>query len=479
MSATASSNAVEANGVGHVSTDERSGRPSSQFTLWFTSNIQFATLVTGALATAVLGLPFWAAAIAIISGTCLGSALLALMSSLGPRLGSGQLVQSRGPFGYFGNYVIAALTFLNGCGWFAVSTVLGTFALQALVPAISFTVGLIALAIVQVIVAVFGYHIIHQAGRILAVLLSILFLIMTIYAAMKLDLGPRPNPATAGPLGFSGAFILVVSITSARTLGFAPYASDFSRYLPVGVGPRKVFLYVFSGAAIGGMWVSIVGAALGTLRNIGSPADLVSDILPAGLATAALIILILSTAISSCVDIYSASLAALVMGLPLKRWAAALAVGAIGAVVAWIAGTGDYYTNFQSFLQFIGYWVGPWIAVMAIRCIMVARTRLGVRIDELYNREHRFGPGLVGFGVGILVSIPFMNQPGMFVGPFASANPHWGDITNLVGFLASAIVYLALMATRHNAPHPSRPVEAERDPDPLNSLDAATTKENQ
>lgn len=442
MSTKTTTSALETAGIEHVGDGDRHGKPSSQFTLWFTSNIQFATLVTGALATAVLGLPFWAAAVAIAVGTCLGSALLALMSSLGPRLGSSQLVQSRGPFGYYGNYVIAALTFLNGCGWFAVSTVLGVFALQALAPALPFTAGLVILAIAQVLVAVFGYRVIHQAGRILAIVLGVLFLILAIYAAFKLDLGPMPHPAASGPLGFSGAFILVVAITSARTLGFSPYASDFSRHLPATTAPRRVFRNGFFGAALGGVWVSVVGAALGTLGNIGSPADLVAHALPAVLAIATLIVLILSTAVSSCVDIYSASLATLVMGLPLRRWAAALIVGAIGTGVAWLAGTGNYYNNFQSFLQFVGYWIGPWIAVMLIRYVTVSRGRF--RIRDLYSRDHALGAGLISFIVGVLASIPFMNQSGMFVGPFAAANPHWGDITNLVGFLVSGIVFLAL-----------------------------------
>lgn len=223
---------VEANGIGFVEDGERHGRPSSQFTLWFTSNIQFATLVTGALATAVLGLPFWAAAVSIILGTCVGSALLALMSSIGPRLGSTQLVQSRGPFGYYGNYLIAALTFLNGCGWFAVSTVLGAFALQALLPTLSFPVGLTLLAIAQVLVAVFGYRIIHHAGQVLSIVLTVLFLIVAVFAIGKVDLDASTAAAASSPLGFGGAFILVIAITSARTLGFSPYASDFSRYLP-------------------------------------------------------------------------------------------------------------------------------------------------------------------------------------------------------------------------------------------------------
>ncbi|MEU5852669.1 hypothetical protein [Saccharopolyspora shandongensis] len=42
-----------------------------------------------------------------------------------------------------------------------------------------------------------------------------------------------------------------------------------------------------------------------------------------------------------------------------------------------------------------------------------------------------------------------MNQPELFVGPFAAAHPGYGDIAHVVGFVVAGIGYLTLRkATR-------------------------------
>ena len=47
---------VETKGIEPVLPEERHGRPSSVFSLWFGANVEFTTLVTGVLATSVFGL---------------------------------------------------------------------------------------------------------------------------------------------------------------------------------------------------------------------------------------------------------------------------------------------------------------------------------------------------------------------------------------------------------------------------------------
>lgn len=58
-----------------------------------------------------------------------------------------------------------------GIGWAAVTVILGGQALKALVPAIPYWLGTLVLVVLQLIVAVFGYNMIHYLERILAVVL--------------------------------------------------------------------------------------------------------------------------------------------------------------------------------------------------------------------------------------------------------------------------------------------------------------------
>ena len=51
---------VERRTIDHIPETERHGRARDLFTIWFGSNIMLLTVATGAVATAVYGLPVWA-----------------------------------------------------------------------------------------------------------------------------------------------------------------------------------------------------------------------------------------------------------------------------------------------------------------------------------------------------------------------------------------------------------------------------------
>jgi hypothetical protein len=62
----------------------------------------------GALSTSVFGLDFLPAAIAIVLGTVISACLIGLLSTRGAQTGLVQLIQTRAPFGWFGNLPAAA-----------------------------------------------------------------------------------------------------------------------------------------------------------------------------------------------------------------------------------------------------------------------------------------------------------------------------------------------------------------------------------
>jgi NCS1 family nucleobase:cation symporter-1 len=428
---------VESKGIEPIRVDERHGRPRSLFTLWFSGNVQFATLITGALATSLFGLQFWLGALAIAIGTVLGSSLVGLLSTRGPRTGLAQLIQARGPFGYFGNLPAAVFVVLNGLGWFAVDTVLGVFILRNLLH-VSFLFALMIMVVVQVGIAIVGYSLIHAVERVLAVVLTVVFVIVSFYGFNTAHVsgeGHSPTP------GVAGAFILTVAVTSARCLGFAMYASDYSRYLPQQTLPRRVFLAAFGGGALGGVWIGVLGAALGTATEITDPSSLVTGLLPKVFGIITLIALVCSTVASTVIDLYSGSMAALVMGVPIRRWISALVVGAVGTLVCWFAGQQDYAGKFQTFLQLTGYWIAPWSAVLMVDFWWLNRGA-GLSLAQLYDRHHR-GRGLLAVIVGLAAASPFMHQD-LFTGPIASAHPGLGDLAYFVGFLVAGLVYRIL-----------------------------------
>lgn len=438
---------VETKGIEPIEATERHGRSWSVFTLWFGANVQFATLVTGALATAVFGLGFWAGAVAVALGTVLGSSLIGVLSTRGPRTGLAQLIQARGPFGYFGNLPAAVFVILNGVGWFAVNTVLGVFILRDLLH-VPFALGLAIIVVIQVAIAIFGYSLIHVVERVLAVILAMVFTVVSVYGFDAADL----NVADAPAMGTGGAFILTVAVTAARCLGYSMYASDYTRYLPVGTRPRNVFLAAAGGATVAGVWIGVLGAALGTFAQIGDPTSLVTGLLPRTLAVITLVAFVCSTLASTVIDLYSGAMAALVMGMPARRWVSALVVGILGTVLCWYAGRTGWAAHFQTFLQLTGYWIAPWAAVLVADFWWLNRGRR-FELEPLYDPEHR-GRGLLAVLVGLAVSVPFMHQD-LFTGPVAAAYPGLGDIAYFVGFLVAGVTY-RLIARRVTTEAPSR-----------------------
>ena len=441
---------VEPKGIEPIGPHERHGKPFTIFTLWFGANVEFATLVTGALATGVFGLSFWQAALAIVIGNVLGALALGALSTFGPKHGVPQLIQSRKAFGYYGNFIPGILNFVAGFSWFAVNTVLGVYALEWLFH-MSFGLGLVIMAIIQIVIAVYGYNLIHVLERYLAIFLTVVFLIVTVYGFANGHISAAPNLKLASAVGgTTGAFMLTLAIAFSYCLGWMAFASDYTRYLPEKTSARAVFGNAFWSLLIAGIWLEVLGAALATLKGIFVPTDLVTHLLPYALGVVTMIAVVLGTITANVLNIYSGALSSLVIDIPMKRWMSAVVVGVLGTLLAWYASqNGTFFSKYQTFLFLLGYWVAPWLAVVLVDYFVKAKGEYAT--SEFYDRKRPFGMGFWAWIIGVLASVPFMNQYGMFVGPFASSHPQFGDITYFVGFVVAALVYAVSVQPKHKA----------------------------
>lgn len=433
---------VEPHGVEPIGEAERHGRPSAVFTLWVGANVEFTTLVTGALAVGLFGLGFRAAALAIILGNVLGALLLGALTTLGPRLGVPQLIQSRRAFGFIGNFLPAFLNFLAGIGWFAVNTVLGVFALVWLLGT-SFAVSLIIVAGLQILVAIYGYNWIHAIERWLAAVLTLLFVAVSVYAAPHIHYAAAANLRAPLWSGGAGSFILGLGVAFSYILGWIAFSSDYTRYLPAATPPARSFWPAFWGVALSCVWLEVLGAGLATLRTVDVPTDLVTGLLPHSLGVLAMLAVVLGTITANVLNIYSGSLSVLaidtrfVRALLPRRWVAVLVVGVLGALLS-LSGAHGYYAKYENFLLLLSYWVAPWVGVVFVDYFLLGGGRFG--LQRLYDRRHVLGPGLAAWAIGVLVSVPFFNQA-LYVGPAARHWPGLGDISYYVSLVVAGAVY--------------------------------------
>ncbi|MFG2623100.1 cytosine permease [Streptomyces sp. NPDC048507] len=167
------------------------------------------------------------------------------------------------------------------------------------------------------------------------------------------------RPRQGGRVGFAGAFALTIAVQAARALSFSSYAADYARYMPADTPPRKLFAYAFTGTWLRSVWIAGLGPAIGTIAFIGTPTDLVGQVLPGLFATVTMLALGISAITSSCLDCYSGALARLVARVRMRRRQAVLVVGALGGTFGWLAGQGDYWKSFENFLILLGNWIAP------------------------------------------------------------------------------------------------------------------------
>src|ERR1700761_5783878 len=125
--------AVEPGGAEFIPLGERHGRPLQLFWTWTSPNMEFATVFVGFIGVVYFGMGFWSAFAAVVAGNLLGSITQGILSTSGPRYGVPQMVLSRRGFGYWGNALPAGINaVVAGIGWFAVNSVSGALALNAL-----------------------------------------------------------------------------------------------------------------------------------------------------------------------------------------------------------------------------------------------------------------------------------------------------------------------------------------------------------
>src|SRR5215813_14112590 len=181
--------AIEPGGAEFIPLAERHGNPLQQFWTWVSPNMEFATIFVGFIGIWFFGLSFWMAALAIVLGTALGSLSMGALAARGPLFGVPQMVLSRIGFGFLGNILPAGINaVVAGIGWFAVNSVSGAFALNALL-GWNTKICLLIIVLLQLAVAFFGHNFVHMFERWAFPFLVVVFAIASVVILAKANPG--------------------------------------------------------------------------------------------------------------------------------------------------------------------------------------------------------------------------------------------------------------------------------------------------
>ena len=432
---------VEPFGIERITERERHGRPWKLFPFWFGANVSLYSFLVGFLGIAILRLPVEVAIAGVVLGTLLGSLPFGLLSIVGPATGYPQIAQSRSSFGRRGAYVPAALNWFSTTGWSAVTFILGGLALSLVLP-ISFAAGVTIFALIQLAVAFYGHNFLHRFEQGIAPILVVVFGAMSVVAV-----GGAAGSAYAPTGGGVAGFVFMTILAASIPLSWAPYAADFSRYLPQVTSRRSIFFAAFLGMAVACIWVEAIGVLLTTsLGSLGDPVVVFAHAFGDGYVVPLYVLLVVSLLAANAPNLYSSGLSLLALDVPVKRWSSVIVGGAIATVLA-IVGGADRIAFYQNWLFFVEYWIAPWAAIVLVSFFLY-RPR-GAEPSPDKARPWRLS-ALLAYAAALLVAVPFMARAPPSLGVVASALDGV-DLSNLVSFLSAALLFPAFASREMRA----------------------------
>ncbi|MFF8729314.1 purine-cytosine permease family protein [Streptomyces sp. NPDC015171] len=433
---------VETRGITPVPEDARYGGPRRLFTVWFAPNLTMTGVFSGTVGAA-LGLDFATALLAVVLGTVVGAVPTAYLGTWGSQTGAGQLPLARLAFGR-AVALPGALQWLSSIAWDALIGLFGGDALAQLC-GWPFWLGVLVMLAAQGVLGVIGYEAIHRLQTVMTFALAVAFVAL----AVKLAHGTQPTTATTvHGADRAGAFVLTCAIALSLALSWAPYASDFSRYLPRTASRTRMFWCTLLGVGVSFVAVQALGL-WGAAQFTDQSARGVDRLLGGGaLGAFGLLAVALAALCSNAMNDYSGSLALQTVGVRVPRPVAAALAALLGfPLVLWMHAA-DTTARFQNVLLFVGYWIPAFVAIVIVDWAARKRARGGRPIDLRAEEAEPqpWWPALTAFVVGFAAAAPFMSTS-LYVGPVARAL-HGADLAYPVAFLATLLVYTPLRMPR-------------------------------
>lgn len=440
---------LELNGANVIEESERSGKARSLFWPWAGANVSLLALSYGAFFLG-FGISFRQATIAAFIGT-IGSFLLVGISSLaGKRSNAPTMVLSRASFGVKGSKVPGALSYLIFVGWEIVLVSLATLAtgtifarLGGIDRNLALLLGFALAVALTVIGGVLGFSVIMRLQK----LLTISIVVMTMfYIALTID-NVSWNSVTAIPDGsiqsFFGAVIFAITGIG---LGWVNAAADYSRYLPRSVSSGSVIGWTVFGASTVPIILVVYGAALsGSSKGLSDaismdPIGALTTLLPVWFLIPFALAAILGLVGGAILNLYSSGLALVSMGVPVKRYQAAIIDAIImfgGAIyIVWVSD--NFFYPFQGFLITLGVPVAVWSSIF-VADVLIRKKAFSER--DLFDSKGMYGSvnkgsialmlggSILGWGFVTNNFAPWLEWQGYFLdliggkdGPWAYSN---------------------------------------------------------
>jgi purine-cytosine permease-like protein len=210
-----------------------------------------------------------------------------------------------------------------------------------------------------------------------------------------------------------------------------------------------VFWYSYVGMLVPSIWLAVLGATIASVTTDTDPAKMVSAVF-GGVASLLVLLMVLHGPIATNIlNVYSAALAALSMGVRLSRTSLALVVGIIGYLVTiYFVFAPSFAKAFDNWMISLLLWMSPWAGIILADFFIKRKSKIDVA--ELYAAPETSAYGdinwgaIIAFLVGLAAGwaledglVPALQGP--LSGLLGGADLSW-----LAGIVIAGALYLAI-----------------------------------
>jgi len=436
---------------------DRDSTGPQQMWIWAGANIAPINWALGALGI-ILKLGLWETVAVIVLGNIIGCAIFAAFTVMGHKTAVNQMVLSRSAFGRRGAYLPSALMFLMTLGWIGVNTyfpvkiaiaILGQFGIPD-----TWLTNLVLITLVmalQVGIGVYGFYAIRTFEKYTVPVTAAIMVLMSVLAWTQPGVVNWGLTTTLEPgAHFAMLTLLMTAIGVGWGISWVTWASDYSRFVPRSVPSSSVFWYSYAGMFVPTVWLAFLGATIASVTHDADPAKMVSAVF-GGITSVLVLLMVLHGPIATNIlNVYSAALAALSMGVRLSRTALALIAGIVGYLVTiYFIFAPSFAKAFDNWMISLLLWMSPWAGVVLADFFIKRRSEIDVA--ELYRAPETsaYGDinwgGIIAFLAGLIAgwSVEDGLVPAL-QGPISTGLLGGVDLSWLVGIVVAGAVYLAL-----------------------------------
>ena len=364
---------IEQHAIDPIPAADRHGTPLELFKMWIGANINYVVVVTGSLVSAS-GLDFWQSLSAILVGNLVGCTVLGLSSIMGPKTGTAGIVASRPGFGQAGAILPMAISLVSALSWFSIQSVVATQGLEEILKMVGIggsAVVWLSIALVlagEIALAILGHATIVAAEKWIALALGVLFAGLGLFAIQHVPLEAlRFSASSPAPLA---TWLVAVGIVVSYPVGWANFASDYSRYFPRNVSWKQIALCAGGGQFVALVFCQLIGVlfAIALHGALGSePLSELRQLLPTWFIVPFLGAIILGGVAANVPNGYTAALGMLALRIPISRITSLMVVAVFTLLVRIVTVFyGHFYDVYQQFLEYLVFWTTPWAAIVIV-----------------------------------------------------------------------------------------------------------------